>query len=95
MMPLANFLFLKDGFINLDNIVMMRPADGDAAETDTRMIAPGVDIKIGMPYSEVREMVEKLIRDQYEYSAKWHQFTAAQRKQDLDEMVEKLTGHHG
>jgi hypothetical protein len=94
-MPL-NFLSIPDGFINLDNIVMMAPATGAEALTHTRLMAPGIDIKLEMPYPEVRGMIEKLIKDQYEYSMKWHQFTAEQRKRDLDEMVDKFKGNfHG
>jgi hypothetical protein len=71
---------------------MLAPATGEDAQTHTRLIAPGIDIKLGMPYPEVRALVEKLIKEQYEYSIKWHQYSNNQRKQDLDEMIDKLKG---
>lgn len=92
---MQSFLFTKDGFINLDNVCYMTPAPGAEGLTHTRMVCPAVDLKIEMPWPEVKAMIEKLIRDQYEYNMKWYNHSAAQRKQDLEDMVDKLTGNHG
>ena len=96
---MRNFLFTANGFINLDNVIYMTPPDGVDALTHTRMIAPGVDIKLAMPYPEVKAMIEKLIKDQYEYDLKWYQYRDEKSSQDQDQRIQKLIdamkGGHG
>lgn len=85
-----SYIWTGNAFINLANIGYAYPHP-DAPEERTHLLGNGFQVVIGVPFTEFKALVEKLIKDQYEYSIKMNEYNHARRSQDLKDIAEKFT----
>ena len=90
---MRNLLWTQNALINLDNVVTIGPDTDDP--TKTKIMSPGIVTTLDMPYEETKALIEKMIRDQYEYDMKVWAAGNMRRLADMKEVMEPfLNGHN-
>ena len=83
---MQDFLFTADGFVNLDNVCYICP-HGAAVETKTDLQCPGLIVTINMPYPEFKVLLEKQIKDRYEFSVKMAEHNRQRQNDGLSQIL--------